>query len=331
MSNNQPCPIWGTPAIAECGGGAYFRRVESPRAGGKYEIFEDIAHAMRQHEDGLKIRLTSWLIEQRRLGNPRPQINPDTISAAKQWRDESAVRRADSILEYLADRSNTLGQEVALQTLPESTTKVSVDDFERTYLELLAHSGCMSSDELVFLLKHLRDRQFIEYRAGLSGMLTCALTVKGYTRLAELEQTSTMSSTGFVAMWFDSSMEKVWEHGLEPGIRNAGYDPVRIDRQEHLNKIDDEIIAEIRRSRFVVADFTHGTQGARGGVYYEAGFAHGRGIPVIFTCREDQLCKVHFDTRQYKHLLWTEPADLRDKLANRIMATLGDGPHKQSH
>ncbi len=37
--------------------------------------------------------------------------------------------------------------------------------------------------------------------------------------------------------------------------------------------------------RFMIADFT----GHRGGVYFEAGFAHGLGIPVIWTCREDQL------------------------------------------
>ena len=69
---------------------------------------------------------------------------------------------------------------------------------------------------------------------------------------------------------------------LNCGIEDAGYEAVRIDEKEHTNKIDDEIIAEIRRSRFVVADFTQGKDGARGGVYYEAGFAHGLGIEVIF-------------------------------------------------
>ena len=47
-----------------------------------------------------------------------------------------------------------------------------------------------------------------------------------------------------------------------------------------MDKIDDEIIGEIRRSRFLVADFTHGDKGARGSVYYEAGFAYGLGLPV---------------------------------------------------
>ena len=118
-------------------------------------------------------------------------------------------------------------------------------------------------------------------------------------------------------------MRDVWEHGFDPAIREAGYEPVRIDQKEHVNKIDDEIISEIRRSRFVVADFTHGHSGARGGVYYEAGFAHGLNIPVIFSCREDVLQRVHFDTRQYNHLVWKTAQELRSKLVNRIAAVIG--------
>ena len=31
---------------------------------------------------------------------------------------------------------------------------------------------------------------------------------------------------------------------------------MRIDRKEHINKVDDEIVAETKRARFVFADFT---------------------------------------------------------------------------
>ena len=129
-------------------------------------------------------------------------------------------------------------------------------------------------------------------------------------------------------MWFDKSMNEAYEIGVRPGIEKSGYMAVRIDRQEHNNRIDDEIIAEIRRSRFVVADFTQGDEGARGGVYYEAGFAHGFGIPVIFSCRADCLKRVHFDTRQYNHIVWTKHDELRDAIRNRIVATVGEGPVK---
>jgi len=63
-------------------------------------------------------------------------------------------------------------------------------------------------------------------------------------------------------MWFHDSTDEPWEEGIKRGIEDAGYEAVRIDQQEHNNKIDDEIIAEIRRSRFVVADFTQGDDGA---------------------------------------------------------------------
>ena len=111
-------------------------------------------------------------------------------------------------------------------------------------------------------------------------------------------------------------MDEVWENAIKPGIEDAGYEPVRVDRKEHVNKIDDEIVAELRRARFVVADFTCGQAGARGGVYYEAGFAHGRGVPVIFSCREDVIEKLHFDTRQYSHIVWEAEklSEFRDRL-----------------
>ena len=178
--------------------------------------------------------------------------------------------------------------------------------------------------EVEFFDSYLAQRGWIELQSGSSGD---RLTVEGHVRLAELEAAHTPSSSAFIAMWFDDSMREAWEHGIAPAVRDTGYEPMRIDRKEHLNKIDDEIVAEIRRARFVVADFTQGRTGARGGVYYEAGFAQGLGIPVIFCCRKDKLKKVHFDTRQYNHIVWQTPADLRDQLAKRIAAVLGDGPN----
>ena len=122
------------------------------------------------------------------------------------------------------------------------------------------------------------------------------------------------------------ALNEAFEHGIEPAIKDTGFNPLRIDRKEHINKIDDEIIAELRRSRFIVADFTHGKDGARGGVYYEAGFAHGLNLPVIFTCREDAVETLHFDTEHYNHIVWSNPMELREKLKNRILAVIGEGP-----
>jgi nucleoside 2-deoxyribosyltransferase len=119
------------------------------------------------------------------------------------------------------------------------------------------------------------------------------LKPNGWLRLDELQSKEVRSSQAFVAMWFNVELNPAWDLGFRPGIARAGYFAFRIDQKEHANKICDEIIAEIRRSRFVVADYT----GHRGGVYYEAGFAAGRGLPVILTCRKSDMDKLHFDIR----------------------------------
>ena len=108
---------------------------------------------------------------------------------------------------------------------------------------------------------------------------------------------------------------------------------MRIDRELDVDKIDDAIVANIRKSRFLVADFTHGKDGVRGGVYYEAGLAHGLNLPVIFTCRNDLVDELHFDTRQYVHILWDKNSldGLYTELLNRIRARIGEGPEIGSH
>lgn len=144
------------------------------------------------------------------------------------------------------------------------------------------------------------------------------LTPSGWTRLNELRATRPDSSRAFVAMWFADELTPAWAEGIRPGLEDAGYTAVRLDAVEHNEKIDDRIIAEIRRSGLVVADLT----GGRANVYFEAGFAMGLGVPVIWTCREDHLDDLHFDTRQYNYIGWTTPADLRERLRLRIEATL---------
>jgi nucleoside 2-deoxyribosyltransferase len=154
------------------------------------------------------------------------------------------------------------------------------------------------------------------------------IIANGWARLEELRKKGADSQQGFVAMWFDSRMTPIYNDVISKAIEDAGYKPHRVDKGEHNNKIDDEIIAQIRRSRFIVADFT----GQRGGVYYEAGFAQGLGLEVFWTCRKDEIEKLHFDIRQYNCIVWEQdkPDEFRKRLANRIESVLGRGTYKQT-
>lgn len=176
-------------------------------------------------------------------------------------------------------------------------------------------------------LVYARDQQEMNYylmKASGMGLIESdssnryRLDVEGWERLRELDERRTESNQAFVAMWFDEGWEDAFNDGFAPALSDAGYDPLRIDMREHNERIDNKIIAEIRRSGLLVADFT----GQREGVYFEAGFALGLGIPVIWTCHKDHIDELHFDTRQYNHIVWSTPEDLREQLLNRIEATL---------
>ena len=195
-----------------------------------------------------------------------------------------------------------------------------------TRTPLLAWTESTSPFEVIYLENYLEERGWItERRIAGPERLVATVTVDGHRKIAD-QVVNTESAQAFVAMWFHESTDPAYSDGVDPAIRDAGYLPLRIDQTEHINKIEDEIIAQIRRSRFIVADFTQGGDGARGGVYYEAGFAHGLGLPVILTCHKGSLEALHFDTSHYNHIVWASPADLREKLKNRILAVIGEGP-----
>lgn len=57
----------------------------------------------------------------------------------------------------------------------------------------------------------------------------------------------------------------------------------------------------------MLADLTH----ARPSVYFEVGYAHGLGVPLLLTCREDHCrgksdhARIYFDLEQYKISYWS--------------------------
>lgn len=308
------CAIWLTPAkhFATTRDGII---VESPRAGGRYFISGSAFRMASGLDEVARARLTTWLIDRRLQGVSEPEVSTSVIENAGRLPAATVPARLDRLLRFLVTKTQRVGDQIRI---------IDGDDVA---LPLLAWSESITGGEARFLLTILNDNGWITRQVHAGGVNVTVL-VGGYERMQELTERTSASTQGFVAMWFDITTDAVYEDGIAEAIRDARYAPMRIDRKQHNNKIDDEIIAEIRRSRFLVADFTHGDSGARGGVYYEAGFAHGLSIPVIFTIRADMIDRVHFDTRQYSHILWKEPVDLRKHLADRISATFGDGPLK---
>jgi hypothetical protein len=187
---------------------------------------------------------------------------------------------------------------------------------------------CRDADQFQWILSKLINLGWLESDSSDISKGKVRLTIEGWKQARELRKTGADPNQAFVAMWFDKGLEDAFDLGIQPALEELGYNPpFRIDRLEHNDKIDDRIIAEIRHSALLIADFT----GNRGGVYLEAGFAQGLGIPVIWTCKneEEHISKLHFDTRQYNHILWDTPEDLKQRLKARIEATIPGRPRVQ--
>ena len=169
------------------------------------------------------------------------------------------------------------------------------------------------------MMSIFQQLNYIELDGIISSGYPTRLTPHGWAKIEELKKSGPGSRQAFVAMSFDPGITEVFDKGIKPGIEEAGdFGAYRIDREDHNERIDDRIIAEIRRSRFLVADFTHN----RGGVYFEAGFALGLGLPVIWIANKKWEDKIHFDTRQYNHIFYDNPEDLCERLKARIQATI---------
>jgi hypothetical protein len=172
----------------------------------------------------------------------------------------------------------------------------------------ISRSG--DGNELKFIVNDylIEGKGYLKCDGVGSGGNIYKITPKGWAYIESLKLKNPESQIVFVAMRFREDLKQIYSQAIEPVIKHCGFKPKIMFQHNHVNKIDDEIIALIKKSRFIVADFTEQNQGA----YYEAGYARGLGLPVISTCEKSELegNKLHFDTRQYRTIPWE-----RDKLS----------------
>ena len=322
------CPVWKQRAYILNSGTAGLK-VRSNRTAGDYRITREALSQVDTLPTVAKTLLTTWLVERRRFGDPAPIITNEAIRAAALRVPLRYGEQEDRLLLALAKLGYARPGASLLIASASRTDEYTLDMAKND--QLMAAVEVANRSELVALIN------FAEMRGLVSMELSkVKLLPDGFARLAEIETGGAATRQAFVAMWFDESMREAWRLGFAPAIRDAGYNPFRIDALHHNGKIDDAIVAEIKKSRFLIADFTcpqHDVAGRpkpvgepRGGVYYEAGLAHGLGMEVVFTCRADRMDHLHFDTRQFAHIVWSTHDDLREQLYNRIAATLNEAP-----
>lgn len=297
---------------------------DSNRAGGQFRISRQAYLNLINHlrtkgsrvEPELKARLATKLIELRESGVLNPLVDTSMVDwLSEQSRSIPVSGRIEKLLEFLARTTKRIGDVIDLS---------DVTIMERAF----AWSESSDWRELEFLLNHLIQTTRIE-RVSASGWFK--VTVEGFD-VHQKRKPEHDPSQVFVALWFNNETNALWE-ALELAIRNSGYAPIRIDNQHFWGSIDEEIITQIKQSKFLVADLTHGMEGARGSVYFEAGYAMGLGKAIVLTVHEDFLNderpgKVHFDLQHHTILTWSEKnmQEFKMQLQDRIKRLFGTGP-----
>jgi len=289
-----------------------------------------------------KIKLCYWLYtldkkDKKRLDIILTDKNKDNFFSNIQS-PSNLLEKIDEVLFYICSETKYFGEKINtnLNKYPLFFCKD-----QNEFLNILLY---LNKEEFILIDKSIIDSVSNElkhedklnkfysspYKSSIDRSMEIEILPEGIKRVETLEKTSNINSKKcFVAMWFNDkedklkpNMEKIYSDYIKTAVENTDlkFEANKINDIHHVNDINDQIIAEIRRSRFLIADFT----GDRGGVYFEAGFALGLGIPVIFTCHKDWFngfikpkcinCqnvteqkqeKVHFDLAHRNFLLWT--------------------------
>lgn len=249
--------------------------------------------------DRRRANASAWL--RRNQGFRSTATNPESLI---QIRAPGIQQRIDDLLLDLASQPQFLGDSIRV-----------VDEWR-------ARTSSLNRDEVYQLVQYLAQRGLISWIPNPKPDTQVELTPPGWAWLEAPNRANTIGEQGFVPMCFDETMRSVYDNTLAPAIADAGYRQHRVDRREFNDRIDDEIVLQIRRSRFLMAAFTS----HRGAVYWEADCTHGMGLPVFFTCCKEEISKLHFDVRLYNCTAWVTEKDLRNRLAKRLEAVLGHRP-----
>lgn len=185
-----------------------------------------------------------------------------------------------------------------------------------------ARTGAATPESFGWLLREIRRASLVTGRDGekittAPLLIDGTLTLEGWQKYSELKRSDKQSRLAFMAMPFgNSEIDDVVKSCFRPAVSRAGFELKDVTDGQPAGLIDDHIRVAIRRSKFMVCELTDGNHGA----YWEAGFAEGLGIPVIYTCREDKFSKIHFDTSHLNTIKW-RPSAL-DDAATRLTATI---------
>lgn len=275
---------------------------------GKFTITGTAARMAESKDLGPK--LSAWIRERSESGSEVPEINSNTLKDVEGALPNYRVSEKQLLLLRAFERRTEFpGQ--SINVVPNLDYPLAWASGEK---------------EFVYLLRSLIERGLVRRTNGPADLndsfvFEFEVTSAGWGFLEDHARPAVISDQVFVAMSFTPELTPAWKDGIQPALSKAKFRPYRVDAAPHIDRIDTKIVTEIKNSRFLVADVTQ----QRPGVYFEAGYALALGLPVFWCVQVDDLPNVHFDTRQYNHIVWENEQQLADQLYLFVTAIVGKG------
>jgi hypothetical protein len=121
--------------------------------------------------------------------------------------------------------------------------------------------------------------------------------------------------TCFVMMPFGQWFDRYYQEIYVPGIKDAGFEPVRADELFSTGSVMEQIWEQITKAKILLADLT----GKNPNVFYELGLSHAATKPVVFAA--SQVEDVPFDLRHLRVIIY----DVREpEWASRLRKSVAD-------
>lgn len=237
------------------------------------------------------------------------------------------AEQANNLVILLADRQENYSTAYDLvENLPEIAALIGIGiESQRNDLKFLCDSLTRQA-----MLNEVITEGILED----SPKLCARLTFEGWQKYEELKFNTKDSRKAFLAVAFPVENkdkdkpenqdllyfhEMLYPNHLKQAVAQTKFtleNPLLANPKA--GNIHARIEAEIRASKFIIAEITDGNRGA----YWEAGFARGLGKPVIYLCKKD--ITPHFDVGSDLRVMWDNncPEKAADDLKNVILATV---------
>lgn len=225
-----------------------------------------------------------------------PYLGTDNVEALTKQRRSTPAEQRDALILWIGSNQPS-SLEHAASSAFEVAAAIGADKVRSD-----------AEDGLQWLNRELENEELYRFDERTGNVVRLLLTMKGWELFNELQRREEDSRRAFIAMKFgNAELDAAIEDHFRSAVEATGFTLQKLTDNQGAGLIDNQIRVAIRTAAFVVVDLSDDNNGA----YFEAGFAEGIGLDVIYLCKADKFRerKTHFDTNHMVTIPW-DPADL---------------------